>query len=118
MSTLLFSYGSIESIILPNSITEIDYCAFNGCERLRVITLPNSVRKIGSTIFEKCENLKKIVVPDSMPEIRMEKFNVMGGRTTPWGLSKPPIIVDHTGRCPDWVINNVISNPEFYNSAG
>ena len=47
----------------------------------------------------------------------MEKFNVMGGRTTPWGLSKPPIIVDHTGRCPDWVINNVISNPEFYNSA-
>ncbi len=117
LSTLLFSYGSIESIILPNSITEIDYCAFNGCERLRVITLPNSVRKIGRTIFEECENLKKIVVPDSMPEIRMEKFNVMGGRTTPWGLSKPPIIVDHTGRCPDWVINNVISNPEFYNSA-
>ncbi len=117
LSTLLFSYSSIESIILPNSITEIDYCAFIGCERLRVITLPNSVRKIGGLIFEKCENLKKIVVPDSMPEIRMEKFNVMGGRTSPWGLSKPPIIVDHTGRCPDWVINNVISNPEFYNSA-
>lgn len=111
LSLLLFFHCPLESIILPNSITVIDSYVFDGCERLRVITLPNSVRKIGREIFDGCENLKKIVVPDSMPEIGMEKYNVF------WGLSKPPIIVDHTGRCPDWVINNVISNPEFYNSA-
>lgn len=106
----LFSYSSLESIILPNSITKIDSYIFSNCKRLRNVTLPNSITEIGYSIFERCENLKTIVVPDTTT---IKRHRLMD--KNPWGLAKVPTIVGHNGKCPDWVVDDVLSNPEYYN---
>lgn len=107
----LFSYSLLESIILPNSITKIDSHVFANCKRLRDVTLPNSLTEIEYSIFERCENLKTIVVPDTTT-IKIPRFL----NENPWGLAKVPTIVGHNGKCPDWVVDDVLSNPERYNS--
>lgn len=106
----LFSYSSLESIILPNSITKIDSYIFSNCKRLRNVTLPNSITEIGYSIFERCENLKTIVVPDTTT---IKRHRLMD--KNPWGLANVPTIVGHNGKCPDWVVDDVLSNPEYYN---
>ena len=60
----------LTQIIIPDSVTEIQYDAFRYCKRLTSITIPNSVTDIGSYAFNGCNNLKKITIPDSVTEIR------------------------------------------------
>lgn len=49
----------LESIILPDSITQIDGGAFSACENLQEITIPNNVTSIGECAFGLCVNLTK-----------------------------------------------------------
>lgn len=49
----------LESIILPDSITQIDGGAFSVCENLLEITIPNNVTSIGECAFGLCVNLTK-----------------------------------------------------------
>ena len=51
---------SLESIDIPNSVTEIDGYAFGGCTSLESIDIPNSVTEIGEVAFEGCTSLKSI----------------------------------------------------------
>ena len=51
---------SLESIDIPNSVTEIDGYAFGGCTSLESIDIPNSVTEIGEVAFEDCTSLKSI----------------------------------------------------------
>ena len=37
--------------VIPNGVTHINECAFEGCEKLRTVTIPESVRSIGAYIF-------------------------------------------------------------------
>ena len=60
---------SLQSIILPDSVTAIGECGFVGCKSLQSIVLPNSVATIGDNAFEGCKSLQTIVLPNSLISI-------------------------------------------------
>ena len=45
---------SLQQIVIPDSVTEIDYSAFKGCTSLQQIVIPESVTKIGYCAFSNC----------------------------------------------------------------
>ena len=63
---------ALQSIIIPNSVTQIGFNAFAGTGLINV-TIPNSVTLISSGAFNDCVNLTSITIPSSV--------TTMGGRT-------------------------------------
>ena len=84
-----FSGTAISSVTLPDSLTDIGYSAFSGCEQLTKIAIPgnvkiidgsafygcvrladvtlgNSVEEIGGYAFSDCKRLEKLTMPDSL----------------------------------------------------
>ena len=71
-----------KNTIIPNSVTEIGYGAFECCTGLTSIDIPNSVTKIGEYAFEFCSGLTGIVIPNSVTEIGDEAFDFCPGLTS------------------------------------
>jgi len=53
-------FTTLESIIIPSSVTVIGNEAFRGCVSLTNIIIPDSVTNLGSYAFAFCENLTSI----------------------------------------------------------
>ncbi len=68
----------IDTIILPNTITEIDDEAFFWCLDLKSINIPNSVERIGSKAFSSCYDLETITIPNSVTYIGFSAFSTCG----------------------------------------
>ena len=60
---------SLQSIVLSQSLASIEDWVFNGCKSLQSIVLPNSVTTIGDNAFEGCKSLQSIVLPNSLISI-------------------------------------------------
>ena len=58
----------LESVIIPDSITNINGSAFHSCENLTKITIPNNVSYIGPDAFYGCENLTNIIYNDTIEQ--------------------------------------------------
>ena len=56
---------NIQRVIIPESVTMIDTCAFNKCSGIEEIKIGKNVRIIGSGAFANCANLKKIIFEES-----------------------------------------------------
>ncbi len=65
---------SLTSIIIPNSITSISLCAFRYCTSLTNVTIGNSVTSIGDFAFEGCTSLTSVTIPDSVTSIGSYAF--------------------------------------------
>ena len=65
---------SLQSIVIPDSVTEIGKEAFYGCYLLQNIVIPNSVTSIGDSTFWSSTSLQSIVIPDSVTEINKGAF--------------------------------------------
>ncbi len=50
--------GNDANVVIPDSVKEIEVCAFENCSSLTSITIPDSVTIIGEYAFELCDNLK------------------------------------------------------------
>jgi len=61
--------SSLTSITIPNGVTEIGNCAFDGCSSLTSINIPDGVTEIGSWAFSGCSSLKSINIPESVTKI-------------------------------------------------
>lgn len=59
----MFASTKLESIVLPDNVTEIEYDAFSSCDNLTEIEIPNSVTSIGAECFNECANLQNITIP-------------------------------------------------------
>ena len=70
-----YEISSLQSIILPKSVTEIGYCAFKGCTGLTSVEIPNSVTEIGSSVFEGCTRLTFVKIPNSVTKIGDTAFS-------------------------------------------
>ena len=66
--------ASIIEVVIPDSVTSIGGCAFNGCKALISITIPNSVTSIGATAFYGCYKLTSITIPNSVTSIEKWAF--------------------------------------------
>ena len=66
---------SLTSIIIPDSVTSINFYAFSSCDSLTSITIPDSVTSIGSYAFRSCASLTSITIPDSVTSIGSGAFD-------------------------------------------
>jgi len=64
IGAILSGLEKITSITIPNTVTNIDASAFEGCSNLESITIPASVKHIEVGAFDGCENLKRVNITD------------------------------------------------------
>lgn len=64
----------LETISIPESVTEIDYCAFSGL-KITEIKLPSKLEKISIGVFKNCKMLKEIEIPDEVTVIERTAFS-------------------------------------------
>ena len=69
--------ATIESIMIPDGITEIGLYAFYNCSKLQSVTIGKSLKKIGDGAFENCTALKTIAFDNecSLKEISSYCFD-------------------------------------------
>lgn len=70
-----FAYSGLESITIPDSVTEIGNNAFSSCEKLVSVTLSNNLKELSSRIFSGCVSLKNLSFPIDMEEVGSYAFS-------------------------------------------
>lgn len=96
---------SLESISIPNGITEIEQKAFNNCLSLTSITIPNSVSTIGQGAFGYCDGLTSVTIGSGITSINSYAFQYSPNLTTitinkpqgsvsgaPWGATNATVV--------------------------
>ena len=53
----------VTKVTLPDTITEIGFKAFYGCDSLETLNIPAGVTGIGEGAFAQCEKLENLVIP-------------------------------------------------------
>ena len=91
-------YGSASELDIPSSlygrkVTRIFREAFYGNNDLNSVTIPDSVTEIDDIAFCKCSNLTSVTIPDSVTSISSTAFD-----DTPWYDSQPDGLV-YAGKC-------------------
>ncbi|MDO4413611.1 MAG: leucine-rich repeat protein [Erysipelotrichaceae bacterium] len=72
-----YAFGSsgLTSVVLPESLIEIQDEAFSSCTNLKDATINSTVLKtVGYRVFANCKSLEYIDLPDSVEEIGREVF--------------------------------------------
>lgn len=64
----------VTELVIPEGITEIKKCAFEGCSSLTSITIPDGVTSIGNYAFSGCSSLTSVSIPDSVTSIGSSAF--------------------------------------------
>ena len=60
---------SLESVALPDSITEIRGQSFLNDKNLKKVKLPKNLKILGGSAFKNCTSLAKVELPDTITEI-------------------------------------------------
>lgn len=66
---------SMTDVVVPDTVTEIGFGAFEGCLNLRSINLPAQLTKLGFRAFARCERLKEAILPDSVTVLEEGVYN-------------------------------------------
>ncbi len=67
---------------IPNSVTSIDYSAFQGCDGLTSVTIPDSVTSLGESMFWGCSGLTNVTIGNRVTTIEDEAFFGCSSLTT------------------------------------
>ena len=70
--------NTLESVVLPDTVTSIGQSAFQNCSALTEVTLSNALTTIGSSAFASSK-IKSLVIPDSVSEIGAYAFEKCTG---------------------------------------
>lgn len=69
-----YGCSNLQSITLPEGLTEIGTKAFMHCESLSEVVLPAGLERIGGSAFADCKALREIVLPEGVTEIGVHAF--------------------------------------------
>ena len=89
-----YNCTDLTNVTIPNSVTSISSSAFSGCTGLTSMTIPNSVTSIGNYAFENCTGLTSMTIPDSVTEIGGSAFE---GCTGPTSVTIPDSVTEIGG---------------------
>lgn len=70
--------GKVGDFVVPASVTNIGWFAFEECGGLTNVTLPNSVTDLGNYSFLLCSGLRNVTIPDSVTSIGEGTFQASG----------------------------------------
>ena len=76
-----FEEANITSVIIPDSVSSIGYCAFRWCFDLTSVIIPDSVTSIGNAAFQCC-GLTSVIIPDSVTSIGDTAFHACSDLTS------------------------------------
>ena len=71
-----FKNTALESVILPNGISKIDWFAFFGCSNLKSIAIPASVERIEYGCFDGCPSLTVYCEKGSFAEQYAKSYGI------------------------------------------
>ena len=76
IGTLAFNHCySAKKIILPDTVTKIEFSAFSECRFLEEIILPDSIESIGGNAFWKCDSMESIALPNKVKALDIALFH-------------------------------------------
>ena len=81
----------IQSVVIPEGVTEIGNCAFDGCSSLTSVTIPEGVTEICGGAFGRCISLTSVTIPKGVTEIGNCAFagcDSLTSVTIPEGVTK------------------------------
>lgn len=74
----MFLDTNIETVSMPDTVTDIKDYAFASCENLKSVTLSKSLKRIGSNAFFNCPNLESVELPDTIEDLGVYAFCATG----------------------------------------
>lgn len=72
--TAFIDKTGITGVVIPNTVTRIGACAFDGCENIASITIGTNVQDIGFKAFYDCKSLSSITWGTSLKIIEERAF--------------------------------------------
>ena len=60
---------TLESIVIPDHITNIGTNVFDGCTALTSVQLPRTITYLNSSLFSNCKSLRTFTIPDNITSI-------------------------------------------------
>ncbi len=83
----------VKKVVLPNTLTKINKCAFRNNSNMTTITIPGSVKEIGESAFASCTALSDLTLEDGVTGISTNgNFNntALTSVTIPGSLKEAP----------------------------
>ena len=68
----LCEYSGLTSILIPNTVTEIEENAFWYCDRLTSVVVPDTVTKMNDGIFGGCHSMVQLTLPKGLKTIHYQ----------------------------------------------
>ena len=65
---------TIQEIVFPNTVNQIEAASFTGMTKLRELKMPEQVTKVPSYAFAKCTVLSKVTFSKNMQSIASSAF--------------------------------------------
>lgn len=69
---------SAKEIIIPSTVQEIGFRAFEACNNVTSITIPESVTLIDAYVFLECEKLERVIIKNGGVTLYANPFNSCG----------------------------------------
>ena len=70
--------ANLETVVFPNTLTEIGPAVFQSCSKLANVNIPASVTTIGEGAFAECTSLTSISIPAGVTRIEKDTFRNTG----------------------------------------
>lgn len=74
-----FGCTALETVVIPDTVTEIGEAAFAYSDRIAQITFPAGIKKISDHMFSWCNRLESFVIPEGVEEIGAYAFSMCSG---------------------------------------
>ena len=78
---VFFDCNSLTSVVLPESLTSLDWGVFSNCRKLESITLPGSIGVVRNNMFQNCTGLENEVINEGVTLIEWGAFRNCGIKT-------------------------------------